>query len=289
MLKGSGFKPQWMQGLAALDVAHRDVPLSFTILFSHRLRIDVQQVAAALRNFHPRMASAEVHLDNRMAPDALLTGRASWRKHVIEFKGFDSKMNAEDLECCLMPSHFGDLSYKDSVRAHQSHVVLSYTGDSTSTLNQYVALAAFACCLYEQGAITVVNELAHTCFPADALALGIAKGDRLTLLGTLPLPLLYCGFVKYEIEDEPGVWMRTFGAHVFGWPDFAVHADSHDQSEFFCDLFASIWIYLRESGAQLAIGQTMDYGRIIATLTAPSDEDYFLASPGELFVLEIED
>ncbi len=36
------------------------------------------------------------------------------------------------------------------------------------------------------------------------------------------LPVDYCGFAKYDVEDVEGVWMRTYGAARFGLPDLAV-------------------------------------------------------------------
>ncbi len=108
------------------------------------------------------------------------------------------------------------------------------------------------------------------------------------LLRTLPLPILYCGFVKYDVEGTPGVWMRTHGAPLLGLPDFAAHAKGHEEGQRYFDLFDDVFRYLRESGAEMAPGHTMQVGETeFLRLRAPTEDESFLESDGDLLVAEI--
>ena len=71
----------------------------------------------------------------------------------------------------------------------------------------------------------MLNEAARSAFPAEALLAEEPDQDALETLRAMPIPLLYGGFVKIEIEDEPGVWIRTFGNRHLNLPDLAFKAE----------------------------------------------------------------
>jgi hypothetical protein len=107
-------------------------------------------------------------------------------------------------------------------------------------------------------------------------------------LRTFPIPALFCGFVKYDVEGVNGVWMRTYGGHLMGLPDLATLAPGHERGEEVFGLFSSIYTYLRSSGARFEAGQTMQVGSdTFMRLRAPAEGEYFLDSPGEIFVAEM--
>ena len=108
------------------------------------------------------------------------------------------------------------------------------------------------------------------------------------LLRALPLSILYCGFVKLEVEGTPGVWMRTYGAPLLELPDFAAHATGHEEGQRYFDMFETIFGYLRESNARLAAGHTMQIAEDeYIRLRAPSEEEGFLQSDAKLLVVEV--
>lgn len=114
--------------------------------------------------------------------------------------------------------------------------------------------------------------------------------ESLELLRSLPLNMLYCGFVKYEVEGVQGVWMRTYGAGRFGLPDFAVLAEGHHQGEQYSNMFNNIMAYLLDSGAELAAGHTMQIGEDrYMKLREPLEAEYFLHGPQAVLVTEIID
>ena len=128
------------------------------------------------------------------------------------------------------------------------------------------------------------------CAPAArALARPAAGGNDVTmeLLHGLLLHL-YCGFVKCQVQDVPGVWMRTYGCHLLGLPDLAFHAEGHHQGQETFNIFQSVLGYVLNSGAELGAGHTMQIGQdTFLKLRAPAEAEGFLDSEGELFVAEL--
>lgn len=262
-------------------------PLSLQLLFEGRLRLDSNEVTAAMRSYHKSMANGRCEIDPELSEEGKVFGLAGWGKHVVKLVGFDSPMPAEAVESCVAPSHYPQ-ELKDHARSHDGHVLLFYAGYEPSPHEQYVALAALAGALSHFGAIVVLNESALTSFPAAALSSSEVDGDIIELLRHLPLAILYCGFVKYEVEGTSGVWMRTYGGHLLGLPDFAAYASGHDEGQRYFDIFENILVYLRDSGATLAAGHTMQVGDDeFLRCRERTDDEYFLESDGELLVTEI--
>lgn len=264
-------------------------PLSLQVLFPEPCPLDSEHLTEVFRSYHPTMSRVRCEIDPALNRKGNAFGMAGWGKHVVRFVGFSLPMPAQAVEVCVAPSHYSE-ELKQRARSHKAHVILYYAGFDPSPLDQYVALAATAGVLARLGAIVVLNESGHTSFPAAALAgLGSdSDGDIIELLRTLPLPMLYCGFVKHQVEGFSGVWMRTYVAPCLGLPDFAAHASGHEEGERYFGMFDSILSYLRESGARLAAGHTMQIGEgECLRFRAPSDDEGFLESDGELFVAEV--
>jgi Domain of unknown function (DUF4261) len=262
-------------------------PLSLQVLFSEPCILDSDRLATAFRSYHSSMVRVRCEIDPALNREGKMFGMIGWGKHVVRCVGFDLPMPQEAVEVCIAPAHYPQ-ELKEHARSHKAHVILYYAGYEPSPVEQYVALAATAGVLARLGAIVVLNESGHTSFPADALSGVDSDGDIMDLLRTLPLPILYCGFVKHEVEGIPGVWMRTYGAPLLGLPDFAAHAAGHHEGQRYFGIFDTVFGYLRESGAQLAAGHTMQIGQEeFLRVRHPTDEEAFLESEGELLVTEI--
>lgn len=259
-------------------------PLSLQVLFAAPLAIAEDTLTAALRAYHPSMGMARAEI----APDmSEFLGLAGWGSHVVRLVGFNAPYPKESLEACVAPAHYAG-AVKDEIRGHASHIILYYAGFETDPLEQYVALAAVAGALAGFQAMAVLNEHAHASLPAGVFEAESLGEESLDLLRTLPLNMLYCGFVKYEVEGVQGVWMRTYGADAFGLPDFAALANGHGQGEYYSDIFNNIMGYMRESGAELAAGHTMQIGEdAYMKLREPATEEYYLDGPGRVLVAEI--
>lgn len=271
-----------LQALAANP--NIDNPLSLQVLFAAPLAISQDALTAALRAYHSSMSDARAEVEPDM-PEFL--GLAGWGKHVVRLVGFNAPYPDEALEGCVAPAHY-PATVKDEIRGHASHVLLYYAGFEEDVLEQYVALATVAGALTRFGAMAVLNEHAHTSLPAGVFDPESLGEDSLDLLRTLPLTMLYCGFVKYEVEGVQGVWMRTYGADSFGLPDFAALAQGHHEGEYYSDIFNNIMAYMRDSGAELAAGHTMQIGEnAYMKLREPAQEEYFLDGPGRVLVAQI--
>lgn len=261
-------------------------PLSLQVLFTEPLALTSESVTEALRAYTPSMSAAQCELDAELSAEGKLFGILGWGKHVVKLVGFDLPMPAAAVEACVAPAHYPQ-DVKEQVRAHTGHLLLFYAGYETKPLEQYVALAAVSGALAKLGAIAVLNESARTSLPAGVFA-EMGGPKALDVLRSLPLLYLYCGFVKYEVEGTEGVWMRSYGAHLLGLPDFAALAAGHHEGEKYFEVFGNILSYLQTSGAKLAAGHTMQIGQQeFFRVRQPTPSEYFLESPGVLFVAEI--
>src|SRR5262249_41255966 len=235
----------------------------------------------------PAMAKARCEVAAELSQEGKLFGLAGWGNHVIQLVGFDAPMPTDSVELCVAPSHYGQ-PLKEQARAHKSHVLLWYAGQEESVIEQFVALAAVAGGLDRFGAMVVLNESGHTSFPTAALSVEGINGDMMEQLRTLPLPALYCGFVKYDIPRDSHVWMRTYGGHVPDLPDFAAYTNGHHEGQRYFEMFDSIMRYMLNSGKRLAAGHTMQIGaNDYLRCRAPTKDEPWLDSKGEMLVVEV--
>jgi hypothetical protein len=263
-------------------------PLSLQLLFAGPLALDGPAITRSLRAYHREMAGAVCDFEPATAAQGTPLGLLGWDRHVVRLVGFNLPMPPAVVERCVQPAHYRQ-DLKEEARGHKAHALLYYAGYEESAHEQYVALAAAAGALAEHGAVMVLNEAAHISFPARALARSGASSDDviMELLHGLLLHL-YCGFVKCQVQDVPGVWMRTYGGHLLGLPDLAFHAAGHEQGQETFNIFQSVLGYVLNSGAALGAGHTMQVGQdVFMRLRAPTEEEGFLDSEGELFVAEM--
>jgi len=265
-------------------------PVGLQLLFPENFALDAGEVTKALRDYHPDMASATAELfdvppNPEQPAQPHVIGMFAWERHVVKMVAYYAPMPREAVETSIAPAHFGP-EYKQLAYAHKAHALLYYGGYESDALEQYVALAACAGALAYFGAQFVLNETARTALPAAMLHPHEEDaGDMLATLRGFPLPFLYCGFVKLEVEDVPGVWMRTYGAHRFGLPDFATLAPGHEHGSETFEQFGSMLNYLRQSGKRFAVGDTMQVGdESFLKLRAPTPEEWFLDTEGEMLV-----
>jgi hypothetical protein len=261
-------------------------PLSLQVLFRGRLKTESAGLTRSLRAYHPELAQAKCSIEPLgEAGSELMTGLVGWEKHVVRLVGIDAPMPSGVVEQCVRPAHYKQELKQEALR-HEAHVLLYYWGYDESPYEQYVALAAVAGALAEHGAVTVLNADCLASFPAAALACSGAK-DTMALLHGLLLHL-YCGFVKCQVQDVPGLWMRTRGCHLLGQPDLAYHAEGHHQGQQTFNIFQSVLGYILNSGARLGAGHTMQVGPdVFMRLRAPTKDEAYLDSDGELFVAEM--
>lgn len=272
-------------------------PLSLQLLFDAPLDLDGDGLTLALRSFHAELADAKaeiVDVSKASPPEEMkeeepptYLGLVGWGKQTIKLVGFNFAMPQAPVEACVRPAHFS-AELKQEAYRHVSHVLLYYAGYETDPHEQYVGLAAVAAGLARFGATFVLNEPARTAIPASGLVPhDDDPGDFLHMLRTLPIPMLYGGFVKFEVEDEPGVWMRTFGNNLLRLPNLAFRAVGHEHSAIVFEAFGHMLDYLRESGRTFAPGDTMQVGQELHfRLRERTEAEWYLESEGEMLVAE---
>ncbi len=256
---------------------------SLQVLFERPPSLATDTLTQALRSYHRSLRSATFEVEPGLAAEGRPVGQARWDRHVIDFVSFDVPIPPAVMERCVDPAHYAP-QFKEQARAHKAHGLLFYSGESRDPLERYVALATAAAALSRFCATTVLNEAAHTSEPATILH---GEGDALAYLRALPLLLLYCGFVKYEVEGVRGVWMRTYGAELFDCPNLATLAPGHEEGQAVFVMFTNILAYIRDSDAYIAAGHTIQVGRdTFGRFRAPTQDEYFLADPTPLLVVE---
>jgi hypothetical protein len=265
---------------------------SYQLLFSAKFDLDENALTQAIRSYHPSLGQARAELHDVTLDDAppeqeqSVIGLAGWDNHVIKMVGFQTPIPQNVFDTCVRPAHFGE-QLKEDAQLHQSHALLYYAGYESDPLEQFVAMTVVASALARFDGILLLNESARSAFPAAALVVEGPEHDSLDMLRSMPIPLLYGGFVKIEIEDQPGVWMRTFGNSNLKLPDLSFKAEGHHQGSEIFDLFANMLAYLRESGSSFAPGHTMQVGdEVYLRLRAPADDEWYLESDGEMLVMK---
>jgi hypothetical protein len=271
---------------------------SFQILFEDLSDLTAEGFGTALREYHPDLAAATVEMvsatglpADRIGMDAdgpppAVLGLAAWGEHTIKLMACDAPMPANAVEACLKPALLPP-EFKARARAHRAHVLLYYAGRSTDALEQLVALGCVAGALAHFRAIVTLHEEARAAIASFALTEDDPGEDMLETLRNLPVPFLYGGFVKMELTDVPGVWMRTFACPRLGLPNLAYHAPGHADGERVFQLFGGILGYLRETGVPFEDGERIriDDDRQLA-VRRPADREWWLESDGPLWVLD---
>lgn len=262
-------------------------PLNFKTLFPSSLSLDSAGLVEALHNYDPTLSAAICKPKTGKPPQTSPEGLIYWENHIVRLVGVDAPVDAEVVEECVTPAHY-DAALKEKAKVHRSHALLQYVGYEPDLREQYVALAAVAGALATQGALVVLNETAHTSFPAEWLSAAHIENDRLEMLRDLPLLLLYAGLVKMEVPGEEGLWLRTYGCERLGLPNLAALTEGHHEGNKTFELFSGILDYLWESKAVIEPGHRMRVGEELAVwFRAPLPEEDFLQSEGQMLVAEV--
>lgn len=261
---------------------------AFVVLFANTPPTDAGALTADLRRTHAETAEGTFELQpGESDGEETVRGLAEWGPHAVQLLGYAGRVPDDVLDRCVHPAPLRP-ELKRLAIDHQSHAVIAYKGTATDPFEQHVALALAAGVLTAAGATFVLNEAGRSAFPTAGLRTDGEGLDALVFLRDLPPLMLYAGFAALEIANLRGVWMRTRGCPALGLPDLAFRASTHEQGEEVFDLFTEILGYLQRSGKRLGVGHTMQMGAdLFLTLRAPTELEWFLDSPGEMFVAEI--
>lgn len=269
------------------NINNHNEALAFQVLFSGSHNLYEQNLDVVLHE-HPLVDNdARVDITDDKAVNGISQGLLGWGKHVIQLTSIDEAMPEDILAYSLQVSHC-DQEAKEQARQHRSHVLLRYVGYDTNPYAQYDVLAIVAGIFADYGALMVVNLRAASCLPTTMLSPKQNTADHLEqVIATLLPSILYCGFVKYFIEGEESLWVRTVGADALYLPDFAAFLPSIEVSEEYFMIFTEIHHYIHNNNVQLDVGHTMQIGvDNYVKLRMPKEDEAFLNSEGSIFILE---
>jgi hypothetical protein len=272
-------------------------PPGLQLLYLDPPELELTAVTTILRNYHPDLAAAAVELVNvaqfpatsrlvsRDGPPAAVLGLLEWGPHLIKLAAFHAPMPYGPVETCVAPALLPP-ELKEEAKRHTAHLLLFYAGTHPDPLEQSVALAAAAGALARLGAVVVLNEEARTAAPAYDLVPD-PEEDALDTLRRLPIPYLWGGFVRLDVGDPRGPWVRTFACHRLGLPNLARHMAGYHESAHTFTLFTALLAYLQRTGERFEAGDTIDLaGEGKLKLREPRVDEWFLESEGIMLVIE---
>lgn len=247
---------------------------------------DADELRIMISNADAELANASFELMPEAFAQRTPFGHISWGDHKVMLVGFNAPMPKEAWEMPIQAGNY-DQDVKKAARAHQSHLLLYYTGASPDAFDAYVALATVACAVAEFGGVAFINPNGETSMPSLP-ASSFDGGVVADTWRSLPPLTLFAGFVKYDTGGD-GVWMRTHGAHLMGLPDLAMLQPGHQFGERTFEMFNDILHYVRTSGAKLRVGETMQLGADATDMMrfrAPKRNESWLESKGPILVIE---
>ena len=285
--------PDFVERFTELKTA---VPQSLQLLFRDPLQLNTELLTqllsriAGLDDVRVELIAVADHpvagtFVSPTGPPANFIGLIEWGLQRVKLAGFDAPMPYGPVEVCVGPAMIAP-PLKHDAKYHVAHVLLYDAGTEPDPLERYVALGAVASVLAQFDAIVVMHEEARTA--VQALDLIPEEGeDILHTLRTLPLPLLWGGFVKMDAGDPDRPWVRSFANHRLGLPNLAYHLAGHEETARIFQVFSGMLGYLRSINETFAEGETVDLGDGTQfRFRAPADSEWFLESEGTLLVLE---
>lgn len=207
----------------------------------------------------------------------------SYDTHKLRLASIAAPVPPATLERTVQVSNWRQ-DQKEPLRRHQSHMICFYDGSHPDPGEQLIALYKLAYSFYDQGLLGVLDEQAWNCLPAEFLKEQMRPAMLQECRKAVPLGL-WTGFVKFFRPDGK-VWFCTKGHERFATPNFALLGDI-SQADMAFDLFEMLFRYVREYGAVLQVGETVQAGNdLFLRFSAVSEYPDYLESPGGTLVIE---
>ena len=256
------------------------------VLFSNNLDFDILKLVDRLSAYHYSLKDIKIEQEDR---DRYLI---RWQNHVVKIVSARESFPSKELEMSISPAYYSE-EIKQQGYDHNSYMLLSYMGKENNPLEQYLSLTLIAGFFGSFGAVVILNQNAHTSFPArvfDATTFGSSDEIRDDILGfirELPLTYLFCGFVKYVWRDSDEIMFRTHGASLLGLPNFATFTKDHSYIEKVFQIYNNIFNYLLESKREFIVGDTMQVDEnIYLKLRLPTEQESYFEDDETLLIVE---
>jgi hypothetical protein len=270
--------------------------LTLQVLFSQHLNIDVGTFQEIVRGFAAELEEASVEwyslsehpelaqLVTGDGPPATEVGIIHFGEHLVKLVQCDGPLPYGPMRTCvdtaLMAPEDKQVAYQ-----HLSHILLYEVSAAPDPLERQVAVAGIAAVLASLGGSTILNEEARAAAPGPDF-IPEENEDIFATLRSLPIPYLYGGIVRLDLDDPTGMWVRSFANHKLGLPNLAMKVTHPDEVRFAFELFAGILGYLRKMEESLVAGDTADLGERKVSFREPTEQEWYLESDGVMLVIE---
>ncbi len=251
-------------------------PTELMVLLSEPLESTAAELRAQILRFAPELVPALVNV----GADPGGSGFA------VEMNGADfllecadeSYARFEELAAAIDHAPY-DAVTKNRAKGHAAWLRLRLLGDDPPSLDRFALTLALAGSFIDNKAIAVANLRARASLPIAALAPDSSSEGRLAILRAYPLGLLFTGFMKYELEDQPGVWMVSVCAADYGLPEFCLVVADHSWGQRSLDIFDLLHRHALSKGAVFNPGDS-------ATLPGQTRVRFVLPDPSLPFLVK---
>lgn len=259
-------------------------PLSLTILVDRTLSFDFNKLTRSLGKVDSSMKKVKFQ-SLPCGKGEAFNALASWNQHLIKVVGFDTACSPEVVKQSI--EFAKDNQYLiETIKKHNSHIVISYHGYEEDPIKQYLILTQFANGFENFNMVALLNLKAHHVLPTHVSSALVESDQGIELLCGC-LPLFFVGFEAIKVDIHTGICMRTYGASQLGLPDFASFAESFEEQDKYLNIFNNVLHYLNQTHVNIAAGDTIedDQGKKMI-LREPSAEEGFLKDGSSVFVVQ---
>ncbi len=217
-------------------------------------------------------------------------GLAATDAHKIKLEFCDRPLDGQDLaqinaHIRLVPDAAA------AIKRHGAYIDLSVDANQEKPLEAYQLLTFLACMIALRGGLVIANINGFTSFNAQQLLQLLGDEDWKDAIENMPPLFLFSGPVVHEFDDNPFLWMRSYGNHLLNIPDLGTIIPGEIVQEYVpmtLQVFDNIMTYMIESGNKVEPGHTMETDSvIIRVLDQPAEADeFFYQSPSGMLRIE---
>ncbi|HIA54602.1 MAG TPA: hypothetical protein EYN91_21370 [Candidatus Melainabacteria bacterium] len=214
-------------------------------------------------------------------------GIAATDAHKVKLNFCDKKLDEQEL--AQINAHLRLVpDASAAIKMHNAYIDLSVEPNPEKPLQAYHLLTFLACMIAVRGGLAIANINGFTSFSAQQLLQLFGDDDWLDAIANMPPLFLFSGPVVHEFDDNPALWMRSYGNHLLGIPDLGTFIPPEIVQEYVpmtLQVFDNIMTYMIESGTQVEPGHTMETESVLIKVCeqqAKPDEFYFQSPTGLL-------
>jgi hypothetical protein len=231
-----------------------------------------------------RLSTTPVVQNESSHQESVLRQIIQWGENQILLLGIPSPINTLSVERCIQTSAW-DKQIQLQMQQHLSHYLLSYNGNSTDCIEQYLWLYAMAAALEVFEPVAIVNEPAWTAHPIEWLYRIL--DPQLTEMCYHSPPLhLWTSFLA--VNDGDKLYYFTKGFHLFGLPDLIFLAQPSVSPRIVQELFFDLFHYQYFENSDVQVGDIIRFDGIgDFQLNLPPEQPKMLLGPAGSYLVKV--